>query len=633
MEPRPPATGEQPLASLFRSETRGLVVALGVCLALELAVALRSPLVSRDGLGFIEYATQLLADPAQAMRTHDQHPGYPLLIAATRCLLGTTPGTESPEGWVTAARVPSLVAGLAVVALVWGLTRETFPAPVATLAALLAAMLPLLRQNAADALSDTPHLAAYLLATWCALRGWSSPRGLGWWLATGLASGLAYWIRPEGLTPALVVAGLLVCQIPLADRAERWRLAGAVALVLVSAAALVLPQAMLSGRWASKLTNKPLLVAWRSLVTESSPPNSLPPNPAVSAVSAAVPGPPLALDPPPGAASTITEQAGGTPPSPPSPPGSALPIATRSVAETPPPPLVAVDLPTGPELFARTAPGSDWAAEQARLREALLARSWTEIVWVGLAELLGEIVKGLRYVLIVPLAWAWFGPSRRAAARPAVLVCGSLALAHVALLMTLYYVGGYISHRHVMPWVALMLPWVAAGCWQGATQLIAVSARPAVARLVVATVGVGLVVSLMPRTLRPLNPAFAPLARAADYLRLVSAPGDRLLTNARHVSFLSGLPARVLVEDHLPDVSTALAAPEASYAFVALDIASDINYDRAWLEQLGDQYLLVHRVPGGDASSPHEVAIFARRDIAQRLAHHAAPVAAGGARR
>lgn len=614
MEPRLPPSSEWPQASLGWSESRGLCVALGVCLALELVIAVRSPLVSRDGLGFIEYATQLLRDPGQAMRTHDQHPGYPLLIAATQRGLGEGIWGTTPAGWIAAARVPSLLAGLAVVALVWRLTRETFPAPTASLAALLAAMLPLLRQNAADALSDTPHLAAYLLATWCAIRGWSSQRGLGWWLATGLAGGAAYWIRPEGLTPALVAAGLLACRVPWAARGARWRHVAAAALVLISASALVVPQAILTGRLASKLTNKPLLVAWRLSAGES--PTPAPPavaeptsNPVPAASSGAstatVPGAPTSV--------TVLE------PVPVAPVAPAEPIANPSSSVPP------LDLPTGPELFASTASGGDWMAEQARQRQALLERSWAEIVWIGLAELLGEIVKGLRYVLVVPLVWAWCGPARRSAARPAALVCSALALAHVGLLMALYYLGGYISHRHVMPWVALMLPWVAAGCWQGAAYLVSASARPAAARLVVATVGLGLVILLVPRSARPLNPAFAPLARAADYLRQVAAPGDQLLTNARHVSFFSGLSARVLVEDHLPDVNAALALPDAAYAFVALDIASDINYDRAWLEQLGDQYLLVHRVPGVESHSPHEVAIFARRDVAQRLAQHAGP--------
>ncbi|MBL9125345.1 MAG: glycosyltransferase family 39 protein, partial [Planctomycetaceae bacterium] len=170
------------------SEHWGWMAALLIAAILQGIVAWRSPLVARDGIDFIRYAQGLPEQGRELIRVKDQHPGYPLLILECAALVRPWVASET-QLWIIAARIPSLALGLGSVAVVWLLARRLFDRWTADLAALICAVMPIFRQNAADALTDSPHMFFYLLATWLACEGLTR-MSWPWWAGAGAASSL-----------------------------------------------------------------------------------------------------------------------------------------------------------------------------------------------------------------------------------------------------------------------------------------------------------------------------------------------------------------------------------------------------------------------------------------------------------
>ena len=230
---------------------RYLGAALALTALIQIGLALRPSAVAEDGLVFIGFTRGFARAPVATMREKDQHPGYPIMILAGRWLAARFVGEGGVWSWVYGARLVSGICGLLSVPVLWLLVRRAFDARVAGVASIIFAGLPLFRQNAADALSDTPHLLLYLLGAWMAAEGLVRRRF--WWFpAAGLASGLAYWIRPEGSGVALVAAAVLVLWA-FTHRTMSWRRALAcLAGLLLSAAMVATPYIYLKGAFTVK---------------------------------------------------------------------------------------------------------------------------------------------------------------------------------------------------------------------------------------------------------------------------------------------------------------------------------------------------------------------------------------------
>jgi len=231
-----------------------LTLALVLTLAVETCVALRSPAISPDGVTFIEIARELRRAPLAVMRAQDQHPGYSALIVGAHALLtaGDQRDSTRPDAaaWILAGQFVAMVAGLGCVVLCWLIARRMYDHRIANIAALIAAGLPALRQNAADVLSDTPHLCVYLLAAWCLQVGLERA-SKSWLLAAGMASGCAFWIRPEGLSVA-IVGGLYLFTAFCASKSPRRQLTTQALALVCGAAIITAPYVLATGKLTSK---------------------------------------------------------------------------------------------------------------------------------------------------------------------------------------------------------------------------------------------------------------------------------------------------------------------------------------------------------------------------------------------
>ncbi len=275
-----------------------LTFALLLTLAVEICIAARSPAIALDGVTFIEMARELRRAPLEVMRTQDQHPGFPAMIAGAHAVLAvglpSDSSRESSESWILAGMFVAIACGLGCVGLVWLVAQRMYNRFVADVAALLAAGLPVLRQNAADVLSDTPHLCAYLLAVWCLQEAFARASRT-WYLAAGLASGWAFWIRPEGLSVA-IVGGMLLSLAFVSGRLPRRQTAINGLALVCGAALLCAPYVFLTGKLTSKkdplaTVQKPVAFEMPFVDTAPTTANSSGPLPEVAPAIAVTPAP------------------------------------------------------------------------------------------------------------------------------------------------------------------------------------------------------------------------------------------------------------------------------------------------------------------------------------------------------
>lgn len=497
---------------------RGLVASCVIAAALSIIAMARSQVIAKDGVNFIGLAQRLEDHPAQTMRETDQHPGYPALILGMRKILSILGSDSSLREWTLAAQGVSLIAGIGCVVLVWKITRTLFDSPLPEIAALLAACLPVFRQNGADALSDTPHLAFYLLSIYCGCQGLER-RSFRYFALCGLASGVAYWIRPEGLVAAACAGFAIVfCTAWLRVLSPRQ---GICAALCVSVAALVVcaPYVVIKG----KLTNKKS--PFSEIPTSGYVPHSSP-----TAVAAA-----NEVDPANDLAGVRMEN---------KPHHGSADDTARS----------------------NTRPG--------RLRLAL---------W----EFGKEFTQGMYYFLLVPLAVGCFAPGRlRSRTLPTVIVTTAI-LVQAGLLIALHFSVGYLSHRHVMPDLALCMPILAAGTWFIACDVIVPIARHWLAVRLKRRIALGLtmlafMVALLPTATRPIHSSEHVVGSAAQWLAGHSDPGSRVLATSNLVGFYSGRTTQVLgVEvDELAN-ALQLNSAERKWDFLVLEVDANVFHPSA----------------------------------------------------
>jgi len=203
---------------------------LAGALAVRLVVAVGSSGLTMDSPLYVRMAEALRAG---AHAPSPAHHGYPLLIAALSWLV---PGREWP------ARALSLVASLAVVALVHTLARRRLGPRAALFAGGAAALHPLLAVYGSAIMTEATFLALALAGVACL----DARRPV----VGGALLGLGWWVRPE----AVVVAPLATLLTPLGPRGRALALAAALAVALPYTAFLRVQQ----GHWS--LTPKTVLV-------------------------------------------------------------------------------------------------------------------------------------------------------------------------------------------------------------------------------------------------------------------------------------------------------------------------------------------------------------------------------------
>ncbi len=550
-----------------------LVVILIAAAALEGLLLARLPTVSADGITFIRIARELSAAPLATMQSEDQHPGFPaMLLAATR--LAQWLGYDGdPESWIAGGLVVSCVCGLLAIAFVWLLARDLFDTTIANIAAVIFTVLPVPRAAAVDAQSDTPHACFYLLSAWLATTG--IVHGNLWRLAgAGLAGGLAFWIRPEGLEAVLVALPFVVWQGFRGRWPWRRRLlaVGATAGVAFLVAA---PYVLLAG----KLTSKQLTVF------KDKPVPTYIERVAEGRIEPGDEAEQLAVAPLPAQPMTKGDQRRSPAPAPKSPAPKSPSPATAQAAAAPP------DAPP---------------------KEGYSARIVLSLVGLAFAAFINSICQGLKFVFI---PWYLLGDVALMWRRPAGVQIAYLALlgaAHIAILMAVYVLSGYVAHRHVIPLVGLAAPFAALGIYQTGQVLgLWLRVRPAYCRVALVTASCA---AVLPYTLRHLNREFVPVIEATRWVTQRLEPGGGIVCNSPYVLFYGRRPVAELLP-LAPTLDLALRqAPDARYDYVVLHVNA-YAYQDEWIDQITPYYRQVLEIPDPHPyARPKKVLVFQVKD-------------------
>ena len=160
-----------------------------VSLVIRWVTLYQTRVISNDGPTFIRIAQDIVAGNWMEAFAQPQHPGYPILMAGGHVLLG--------DLFVSGQWISLIGGSLAVVALYCFLV-QAWNRRIAVVGALLLALNPYAARLSADVQTDAVYLFLFLSSIallYAALR----ERREAWSFGVGLLSGLAYWVRPEGV--------------------------------------------------------------------------------------------------------------------------------------------------------------------------------------------------------------------------------------------------------------------------------------------------------------------------------------------------------------------------------------------------------------------------------------------------
>ncbi len=213
-EPRPP---------LDRRDAGLILLLMLLTVAIRLWQMTHTEVLARDSIGFIrmayeveQYGWRTAIDGAQ------QHPGFPLTILAVHRLASPWLGDDLPTAWQLAAQIASSLASVLLVVPVYLLGRRLFDRPIAFASVVLVQCFPALGRLFGDGLSEAVFLLFAASAYWAVFRAFDTKRMV-WFVAVGVFSGLAYFVRPEGLLIGLCAGLVLVGRQGLRTTRQAWR--------------------------------------------------------------------------------------------------------------------------------------------------------------------------------------------------------------------------------------------------------------------------------------------------------------------------------------------------------------------------------------------------------------------------
>ena len=215
------------------SDAWGLVGVLIVAAFVRVVAWSRTAALFNDGPVFLGMAEAIAEGRWEEVLAHPFHPLYPALIATVAVL---------PIGLESAAVAVSVFGGLLSVGAIFCFTRRAFDREIAWLSAWTVALHPWAVDFSSDVMSDGLYAGLYLVGFAAMASLVTRPRpALA--VACGVAAGLAYLTRPEGV--GLVVSCELLLALTLVRGEGETRRRVLAGLIVPIAAALVMAPLLL----------------------------------------------------------------------------------------------------------------------------------------------------------------------------------------------------------------------------------------------------------------------------------------------------------------------------------------------------------------------------------------------------
>lgn len=226
-----------------RQETLTLVSLLVFAASVRIYLACVTYVIQRDGVTYVTLARMIVEGKSyEALAYPLAHPLYPVLMARLGGVIGNC---------IFAGTVISIVLGTLTLVPFYLLGRELVGKTAATIALALLAIHPYQARFSATVLADPTYIFFVCLSLWLAYRQVSGKAAF-WGMLAGIAVGLAYLTKPEGmaLLPVVILPPMIIAG-PIAERLRKLLLS--VAVVLAGFASVAFPYLLflrqLTGGW------------------------------------------------------------------------------------------------------------------------------------------------------------------------------------------------------------------------------------------------------------------------------------------------------------------------------------------------------------------------------------------------
>jgi len=215
---------------LKRTPWSAIIVILLIAICVRTWIAANTYLIATDSALLLSMAADMKAHEYGAALSHKQHPLYPAGIAALSSLTGLD--------LETCGVIISIALGSLTILPLYFIAKELFSPLAGILAALVLTFHLDSARQSADILTNATYIFFLLCGTAALLWGMKRRR-LPYFLACGVASGLAYLARPEGLGLMIVAPIYLVlCRKTTLTRGQR---AGAILCVALACLIVAAP--------------------------------------------------------------------------------------------------------------------------------------------------------------------------------------------------------------------------------------------------------------------------------------------------------------------------------------------------------------------------------------------------------
>ena len=174
---------------------RHIFIIQAVAFAVGIYLIATTIVISRDSIGFINFAKNIRQDAVGAMLKNDQHPGYPFIICLTEKVFSST-GLDPFWSWIWSAQTVSMLCRMGTLIILYFIGRKFIGEKLTFWAVLILACMPSGAETGSDALGDWPHLLVLAAGMLVLIKACQTGRP---WLfgIAGLFAGIGYLIRPE----------------------------------------------------------------------------------------------------------------------------------------------------------------------------------------------------------------------------------------------------------------------------------------------------------------------------------------------------------------------------------------------------------------------------------------------------
>ena len=222
-----------------------VMVLIILCLGIGIYKIAMTACVANDSVTFMQFAEDLKTTPAQSIRSYDQHPGYSVLILVSEWLCKAMGFMGTLQERIYAVQAVTLISRTITLCFVFKIFCFYGRIKTALWGTILFVLVPAYADVGSNVLSDWPGLMWMTIALYCCLLGLRH-QNLLYFLTAGAASGLGYWIRPEGAA-LVAVTGIYTLIYLFQEKRNKIKMCICFGIMVIAAGLITSPYMIYKG--------------------------------------------------------------------------------------------------------------------------------------------------------------------------------------------------------------------------------------------------------------------------------------------------------------------------------------------------------------------------------------------------